>query len=56
MGVGYQKFQAGSPDGYLYFGVISTPVKDYKFYDAMSWANTLQNRAIGHMSCVYSFM
>ena len=26
MGVGYQKFQAGSPDGYLDFGVISTPV------------------------------
>ena len=25
MGVGYQKFQAGSPDGYLDFGVISTP-------------------------------
>ena len=24
MGVGYQKFQAGSPDGYLDFGVIST--------------------------------
>ena len=28
MGVGYQKFQAGSPDGYLDFGVISTPVLD----------------------------
>ena len=27
MGVGYQKFQAGSPDGYLDFGVISTPVE-----------------------------
>ena len=26
MGVDYQKFQAGSPDGYLDFGVISTPV------------------------------
>ena len=26
MGVGYQKCQAGSPDGYLGFGVISTPV------------------------------
>ena len=25
MGVGYQKFKAGSPDGYLGFGVISTP-------------------------------
>ena len=25
MGVGYQQFQAGSPDGYLDFGVISTP-------------------------------
>ena len=25
MGVGYQKFQAGSLDGYLDFGVISTP-------------------------------
>ena len=25
MGVGYQKFQAISPDGYLDFGVISTP-------------------------------
>ena len=25
MGVGYQKFQAGSPNGYLNFGVISTP-------------------------------
>ena len=25
MGVSYQKFQAGSPDGYLDFGVISTP-------------------------------
>ena len=24
MGVGYQKFQAGSPDSYLDFGVIST--------------------------------
>ena len=25
MAVGYQKFQAGSPNGYLDFGVISTP-------------------------------
>ena len=25
MCVGYQIFQAGSPDGYLDFGVISTP-------------------------------
>ena len=25
MDVGYQTFQAGSPDGYLDFGVISTP-------------------------------
>ena len=30
MGVGYQKFQAGSPDGYLDFGVISTPAALYK--------------------------
>ena len=29
MGVGYQKFQAGSPDGYLDFGVISTPGSEY---------------------------
>ena len=27
MGVGYQKFQAGSPNGYLDFGVISTPAQ-----------------------------
>ena len=27
MGVGYHKFQAGSPDGYLDFGVISPPAR-----------------------------
>ena len=27
VGVGYQKCQAGSPNGYLDFGVISTPVR-----------------------------
>ena len=33
MGVGYQKFQAGSPDGYLDFGVISTPALVTSFND-----------------------
>ena len=45
MGVGYQKFQAGSPDGYLDFGVISTP--DIVCYDQCNWTYTRDTRSAG---------
>ena len=37
MGVGYQKFQAGSPDGYLDFGVISTPAAGKEAVDTCNF-------------------
>ena len=43
MGMGYQKFQAGSPDGYLDFGVISTPGDHTKqFFSMLSSSTTHQ--------------